>query len=105
MRTPDSRVRQKGKYFFTQCVIKSWNSFPQDVEKAKSTNEFKEGRGKFMLNDLLNAAKQDGPAATCSGNPSIAEFQKQDSYLPGEVNSPYSLFLMVFTSISVAGHC
>lgn len=58
-----------------------------------------------MLNDLLNAAKQDGPAATCSGNPSIAEFQKQDSYLPGEVNSPYSLFLMVFTLISVAGHC
>lgn len=73
----------KRKYFFTQCIIKSWKSFPQDVEDIKNTNKFKDERCKFMQNACVNAAKQDDPVATCSENHSIAEFQKKDSCCPG----------------------
>ena len=35
----------KRKYFFTQRIVKLWNSLPQDVVKATNLDDFKRGVG------------------------------------------------------------
>lgn len=70
-----------------QCIIKSWNSFPQDVEEARNTKKFKDERSKIMLNRSIKWL-----SATCSGNHSIAKFQKGDSYCPGSCQDRVNSF-------------
>ena len=38
----------KGKYFFAQCIVKLWNSLPQDVARAINLDGFKRGLDKFL---------------------------------------------------------
>ena len=44
-----SRVRtDRRKYYFTQRVINTWNSLPQEVVAATSIDSFKRGLDKYM---------------------------------------------------------
>ena len=38
----------KRKYFFTQYIVKLWNSLPQDVTMATNLDGFKRGLDKFL---------------------------------------------------------
>ena len=38
----------KRKYFFTQCIVKLWNSLPQDVVMATNLDGFKRGLARFL---------------------------------------------------------
>ena len=44
----------KRKYFFTQCIVKLWNSLPQDVVIATNLDGFKRGLDKFMEVKAIN---------------------------------------------------
>ena len=38
----------KRNYFFTHCIIKLWNSLPQDVVMSTNLDGFKKGLDKFL---------------------------------------------------------
>ena len=42
------RVRRDQKYFFTQHVVKVWNSLPQDMVMASGLDAFKRGLDRFL---------------------------------------------------------
>ena len=49
MKSMSSRLRtDKRKYFFTQRVIDTWNSLPQEVVAVVSVGSFKRGLDKHM---------------------------------------------------------
>ena len=44
----------KGKYVFTQHIVKLWNSVPQDVVMATNLDGFKTGWDKFLEAKAIN---------------------------------------------------
>ena len=44
----------KRKYFFTQRIVKIWNSLPQDVVMATNLDGFKSGLDKFLEEKAIN---------------------------------------------------
>ena len=44
----------KRKYFFTQLIVKLWNSLPQDVVMATNLDGFKRGLDKFLEAKAIN---------------------------------------------------
>lgn len=62
------------------------------LRRPKVQMSSKRNKAKSCWIDLLSAAKQDGPSATCSENPSIVEFQKQNIY-QGRFIPPVLCFL------------
>ena len=44
----------KGKYFFTQCIVKLWNLLPQDVVMATNLDGFERGLDKFLEGKAIN---------------------------------------------------
>ena len=44
----------KRKYFFTQHIVKLWNSLPQDVVMATNLDGFKRGSDKFLEAKAIN---------------------------------------------------
>ena len=44
----------KRKYFFSQRIVKLWNSLPQDVVMATNLDGFKRGLDKFLEAKAIN---------------------------------------------------
>ena len=44
----------KRKDFFTQRIIKLWNSLTQDVVMATNLDDFKRGLDKFLVEKVIN---------------------------------------------------
>ena len=44
----------KMKYFFIQCIVKLWNSLPQDIVMAINLDGFKRELDKFLEEKAIN---------------------------------------------------
>ena len=44
----------KRKYFFTQCIVKLWNSLPQNVVMATNLDGFKRVLDEFLEEKAIN---------------------------------------------------
>ena len=42
------------KYFFTQRIVRLWNSLPEDVVMATNLDVFKSGLAKFLKEKAIN---------------------------------------------------
>ena len=47
----------KSKYFFTQRIIKLWNSLPEDVVTATHLDGFKKGLDRFLESKAISGYK------------------------------------------------